>query len=235
VGADIDKQSVERAYARWAPVYDLVFGSVFDAGRRASIAAAEQACGPEGGRILEVGVGTGISLPDYARANRLVGIDLSEPMLRKAQARVAEQKLGNVEALAVMDASRLALPDKSFDVVVAQYVITAVPDPEATLDEFARVLRPGGEIVLVNHIGAERGPRRLFEQGFAPIARRLGWRPEFPFKRLTDWARRYCAVRVLERRPMPPLGHFALVRFERLDDSACCSAPPSGNLQVQPK
>jgi phosphatidylethanolamine/phosphatidyl-N-methylethanolamine N-methyltransferase len=232
VGADIDKQNVERAYARWAPVYDLVFGSVFDAGRRASIAAAEQACGPEGGRILEVGVGTGISLPDYARANRLVGIDLSEPMLRKAQARVAEQKLGNVEALAVMDAGRLALPDKSFDVVVAQYVITAVPDPEATLDEFARVLRPGGEIVLVNHIGAERGPRRLFEQGFAPIARRLGWRPEFPFKRLTDWAKRHGAVRVIERRPMPPLGHFALVRFERLDDGACRSDPPSGNPQV---
>ena len=64
--------------------------------------------------------------------------------------------------------------------VVAQYVITAVPDPEATLDEFARVLKPGGEIVLVNHIGAETGLRRAFEQGFAPVARRLGWRPEFP-------------------------------------------------------
>jgi phosphatidylethanolamine/phosphatidyl-N-methylethanolamine N-methyltransferase len=213
---DIDQQSVERAYARWAPVYDLVFGAVFDAGRRASIAAAEQACGPEGGRILEVGVGTGISLPDYARANQLVGIDLSEPMLRKAQARVIEHKLSNVETLAVMDASRLALPDAAFDVVVAQYVITAVPDPEKTLDEFARVIRPGGEIVLVNHIGAESGPRRLFEQGFAPVARRLGWRVEFPFQRLTDWAARNGTVRLIERKPMPPMGHFALIRFERL-------------------
>ena len=84
MGADIDKLSVERAYARWAPVYDLVFGAVFDAGRRAAIEAAEQACGPGGGRILEVGVGTGISLPDYTRKNKLVGIDLSEPMLRRA-------------------------------------------------------------------------------------------------------------------------------------------------------
>jgi phosphatidylethanolamine/phosphatidyl-N-methylethanolamine N-methyltransferase len=233
--ADIDKQSVERAYARWAPVYDLVFGAVFDAGRRASIAAAEQACGPQGGRILEVGVGTGISLPDYARANRLVGIDLSEPMLRKAHARVAEQKLDNVETLAVMDASHLALPDRCFDVVVAQYVITAVPDPEATLDEFARVLRPGGEIVLVNHIGAEGGPRQLFERGFAPIARRLGWRPEFPFKRLTDWAARNGCVRVIERRPMPPMGHFALIRFERLDDGARRSAAAGDSPRVQPK
>ena len=172
MGADFDKASIERAYARWAPIYDFVFGAVFDRGRRAAVAAAERI----GGRILEVGVGTGISLPDYARANRLVGVDLSEPMLRKARARVTEQALSNVELLAVMDAERLALPDESFDVVVAQYVITAVPHPEATLDEFARLVRPGGEIVLVNHIGAESGPRALFEQWFAPLARRLGWR-----------------------------------------------------------
>ncbi len=132
-----------------------MFGEVFERGRRASIAAAERI----GGRILEVGVGTGISLPDYARSNRLVGIDISEPMLRKAQERVVEHGLANVEALAVMDAPHLGFPDDAFDVVVAQYVITAVPDPEATLDEFARVLKPGGEIVLVNHIGAESGLR----------------------------------------------------------------------------
>jgi phosphatidylethanolamine/phosphatidyl-N-methylethanolamine N-methyltransferase len=213
---DIDKAGVERAYARWAPVYDFVFGKVFDPGRRASIAAAEQACGAQGGRILEVGVGTGISLPDYARVNRIVGVDLSEPMLRKAHERVAELGLSNVEALAVMDAERMALPDKSFDVVVAQFVITAVPHPEATLDEFARVIKPGGEIVLVNHIGAESGPRWLFELCFAPLARRLGWRPEFPFHRLTDWATRHGGVRLIERRPIRPLGHFALIRFERL-------------------
>ena len=83
-----------------------------------------------------------------------------------------------------MDAKHLAFPDGAFDVIVAQYVITAVPDPEATLDEFARVLKPGGEIVLVNHIGAEEGPRKAFELAFAPVARRLGWRPEFPWGRL---------------------------------------------------
>jgi phosphatidylethanolamine/phosphatidyl-N-methylethanolamine N-methyltransferase len=214
MGGDIDQQSVERAYARWAPVYDLVFGAVFERGRQEAIAAAEKFCGPQGGRILEVGVGTGISLPCYNRINRLVGIDISEPMLRQAHRRVVEQNLANVEAIAVMDATRMALPNNSFDVVVAQYVITAVPNPEATLDEFARVLRPGGEIVLVNHIGAESGPRRLFEQCFAPVARKLGWRPEFPFKRLSDWATR-SGVRVLERRPMPPMGHFALIRFAR--------------------
>lgn len=213
--SEIDRRSVERAYARWAPVYDAVFGKVFAPGRAAAIAAAERHCGSQGGRILEVGVGTGISLPHYTRANRITGIDISAPMLRKAVDRVRALGLGNVEALSVMDAANLALPDASFDVVVAQYVITAVPEPERTLDEFVRVLKLGGEIVLVNHIGAESGPRRWFELGFAPIARRLGWRPEFPFARLAEWARRNGRVHLLERRPMPPLGHFSLIRFAR--------------------
>jgi len=209
--AELDRTTIAKAYARWAPIYDLVFGAVFERGRRATIVAAERI----GGRILEVGVGTGISLPDYARTNRLVGVDLSEPMLRKAQERVAENGLHTVEALAVMDAEHLGFADGLFDVIVAQYVITAVPDPEATLDEFARVLKPGGEIVLVNHIGAEAGLRRAFEQWFAPVARRLGWRPEFRWGRLARWAEQHGGVRVVERRAMPPLGHFSLIRFEK--------------------
>ena len=206
---DIDRRTVEKAYARWAPVYDMVFGKVFDRGRQASIAAAERI----GGRILEVGVGTGISLPDYSRSNKLTGIDISEPMLRKAKQRVRQHSLTNVDVLSVMDVSHLAFPDNSFDVVVAQYVITAVPDPEAALDEFARVLKPGGEIVLVNHIGAERGMRKAFELSFAPVARRLGWRPEFPWGRLTRWVSSRKNIRVIERKPMPPMGHFSLIRF----------------------
>ena len=214
-GDELDKVTIAKAYARWAPIYDLVFGAVFERGRKAAIAASERI----GGRILEVGVGTGISLPDYARTNRLVGVDISEPMLRKAQERVAEHKLVNVEALAVMDAEKLGLPEASFDGVVAQYVITAVPSPERTLDEFARVLKPGGEIILVNHIGAETGLRRAFERWFAPMARRLGWRPEFPWQRLQNWADQAPDIHMIERRPMPPLGHFSLIRFgkERRD------------------
>jgi phosphatidylethanolamine/phosphatidyl-N-methylethanolamine N-methyltransferase len=216
MAGEIDIGTVAKAYARWAPVYDLVFGAVFDAGRKATIAAAERI----GGRILDVGIGTGISLTDYSPKNRIVGVDYSEPMLRKAHERVIAHKLAHVEALAVMDARHLGFRDAFFDVVVAQYVITAVPDPEATLDEFARVTRPGGEIILVNHLGAENGPRRLFEQGFAPVARRLGWRPEFRWDRLAKWVERHGGVRVLERRPMPPMGHFSLIRFERVAQGA---------------
>jgi phosphatidylethanolamine/phosphatidyl-N-methylethanolamine N-methyltransferase len=213
MGTDLDRATIARAYARWAPVYDFVFGAVFARGRHAAIEAAERI----GGRILEVGVGTGISLPDYARSNRLTGIDISEPMLKKARERVIDERLTHVDGLAVMDATQLAVPDASFDVVVAQYVITAVPHPEATLDEFARVVRPGGEIVLVNHIGAETGFRRLFENAFAPVARRLGWRPEFPWARLADWAARRPDIRFLERKAMPPMGHFSLIRYGKLD------------------
>jgi phosphatidylethanolamine/phosphatidyl-N-methylethanolamine N-methyltransferase len=208
---DIQLSTVAKAYARWAPIYDLVFGAVFDAGRKASIAAAERF----GGRILYVGIGTGISLMDYSPINRIVGVDYSEPMLRKAYERVIEHELAHVEALAVMDAQHLGFRDASFDAVVAQYVITTVPDPEQVLDEFLRVVRPGGELILVNHLGAESGPRRLFERGFAPMARRLGWRPEFRWQRLTQWAARHGDVRMVERRPMPPFGHFSLIRFER--------------------
>jgi phosphatidylethanolamine/phosphatidyl-N-methylethanolamine N-methyltransferase len=99
--------------------------------------------------------------------------------------------------------------------VVAQYVITAVPDPEATLDDFIRVLKPGGELILVNHIGAESGPRRIFELAFAPLARRLGWRPEFPWARLENWAAKHGGVSLTERRPMPPMGHFSLIRYRK--------------------
>jgi hypothetical protein len=82
------------------------------------------------------------------------------------------------------------------------------------------VTKAGGEIILVNHLGAEAGPRRVFEQGFAPVARRLGWRVEFRWQRLAQWAERHGGVRVIERRPMPPLGHFSLIRFQRLATGA---------------
>src|SRR5262252_894708 len=200
VAIEIERNAVERAYDRWAPVYDLVFGRVFERGRRASLQAAERI----GGRILEVGVGTGISLPDYSRRNRIVGVDISEAMLQKARERVTEIGLSHVEALEVMDAERLNFPDDSFDVVVAQYVVTAVPNPEAALDEFARVLKPGGEIILLTRVGAEAGLRHAIEHWFAPAARKLGWRTEFPWERYAGWLARAPNVHLIERRAIPP-------------------------------
>lgn len=203
---------VAAAYDKWAPVYDLVFGGVFQSGRQQAIEAAERV----GGRILEVGVGTGISLPKYADDNRLIGIDISDAMLEKARDRVRKLKLHHVEAIEVMDAERLAFADESFDVVVAQYVVTAVPDPERALDEFVRVLKPGGEIVIATRIGADTGLRSRVEKTLMPVTSKLGWRTEFPWSRYEAWARRQPNVRLLEHRPLRPLGHFSLIRYGKI-------------------
>lgn len=215
LGPDMRAHGIAKAYDRWAPVYDLVFGRVFARGRSAAIDAAERV----GGRVLEVGVGTGLSLPRYSRRTRLVGIDISEPMLAKARDRVARLALPNVEELSVMDAEHLDFPDASFEVVVAQYVVTAVPDPEAALDEFARVVKLGGEIILTSRIGAERGLRGWLEKLLSPVANRLGWRTEFAWDRYVRWAERSPGIGIVERRALPPLGHFSLIRMAK-------TAPP---------
>ena len=214
--AELDKIRLRKAYALWAPVYDLVFGAVFERGRREAIAAAERV----GGQILEVGVGTGISLPGYSPQNRIIGIDLSEAMLRKAQRRVAELALTNVEKLEVMDAEHLSFADASFDVVVANHVISTVPNPEAALDECARTLRPGGEMILLSRIGADAGLRHLIERLLQPIVCRLGWRAEFRWDRFVRWTEQRTDMRLIERRPMPPFGHFSLLRFGKFEEGA---------------
>ena len=201
--------TVAAAYDRWAPIYDLVFGQVFRRGRALAVEAADRI----GGRVLEVGCGTGISLAQYSRRCRLYGIDISDGILAKARRRAA--RLPNVEAIEVMDAEALRFPDDSFDVVVAQYVVTAVPNPERALDEFARAVRPGGEIVITTRIGAGHGLRGRIEKTLMPLTSRLGFRTEFPFERYADWARANGRVKLVERRALPPLGHFELLRFAK--------------------
>ncbi len=212
MATQMDSAGVAVAYGRWAPIYDLVFGPVFRQGRRAAVEAAERVSG----RILEVGVGTGLSLSQYSRNTRVVGIDISQPMLAKARERVEKQNLDHVEDIAVMDAERLEYADASFDVVVAQYTVTAIPNPERALDEFVRVVRPGGEIILTSRIGAEKGLRGTIEKWLMPVTSRLGWRTEFSWDRYERWLKSSPSVRLVERRALPPLGHFWLLRFARL-------------------
>jgi len=214
---DSDREAVEQAYDRWAPIYDLVFGGVFSKGRDAAI----QATNKIGGRVLEVGVGTGISLPLYSSNVRIFGTDISEAMLKKAKQRVSEGRLKNIEGLAVMDAEKLEFPDNSFDVVMAQYVVTAVPNPEAALDEFARVVRPGGELIILTRVSADAGMRRFIERRLQPVVTRLGFRTaEFAWSRYTKWLASAKGIELVERRLIPPLGHFSLVRFRKIDIAA---------------
>ena len=209
--ATLSKVEVENAYARWAPVYDFVFASIMRPGRAAAAAAINRV----GGRVLDVGVGTGLELPMFDSSIQLVGIDLSEPMLRRARSRVATFGLAHVGGLAVMDATNLGFRDGTFDAAVAPYVLTVVPDPESVLDEIARVLRPGGEIVLVNHFGADHGLRATIEAWLGKRSSALGWRPEFPWAIVDRWLARRPDIALLERRRLAPFGLFTLVRLCR--------------------
>jgi phosphatidylethanolamine/phosphatidyl-N-methylethanolamine N-methyltransferase len=210
---DPDKQVMEKAYARWAPVYDALCGPIFVNGRRAAALAARQV----GGRILEIGVGTGLSFDDYDTTTEITGIDLSEPMIAKARMRAASGRYPFVKGLAVMDAHNLRYADATFDCVVGQFVITLVEDPERVLSECARVVRPGGQIILVNHLYSEHGLAAAFERLCANKARGLGLRPEFPFQRLAAWADAHGGAELIERRKLKPFGVYTLVRFRRIE------------------
>jgi phosphatidylethanolamine/phosphatidyl-N-methylethanolamine N-methyltransferase len=218
--SDPDRNVMELAYKRWAPVYDVICGPIFETGRRAAAAAAREV----GGRILEVGVGTGLSFGDYDATTEVFGIDICEPMVAKARARLATGLYPYVRSLTVMDAQSMAFADASFDCVVAQFVITLVPDPERVLTECARVVRPGGEIILVNHLYSERGLSAAIERWFARHSRGLGLRPEFPFARLAAWAHAHGGAELIERRPVKPFGVYTVVRFRRIDGKAEAAA-----------
>ncbi len=204
--AELDAQSIQKAYARWAPIYDPIFGRITTTGRRAAVAAATKV----GGRVLEVGVGTGIALPDYGKNCRVIGLDLSFDMLKIARKRV-DDGLANVEGILQMDAGRLAFPDASFDCVVAMYLITVVPDPEGVMAELNRVCKPAGEVILVNHFAAEGGIRALVEKAAAPFGDKLGWHPDFSFSRVMGEA----DLTMVEKRPAGFGGLFTLVRFKK--------------------
>ena len=178
--ARLDEKAVLAAYSRWAPVYDWVFGRVFEAGRRLAVEIINR----RQGRLLEVGVGTGLTLPRYEPHLTVTGIDISPDMLAVARRRVEQQQLKTVEALIEMDAGRLAFEDASFDTVAVMYAITVVPHPGEVLAEVERVLKPGGEAIFVSHFASDAGFVHAIEKALTPLTKRLGWRPDFPVSRI---------------------------------------------------
>lgn len=208
---DLDNSTVKSAYARWAPIYDAVCGPVMVKGRRAAASAARAV----GCRILEVGVGTGLSFDDYDATTEITGIDLSAPMLDKAREKMASGRYPYVREVWLMDAHAMTFASATFDCVVAQFVITLVADPERVLSECHRVVKPGGRIILVNHLYSEVGLAAAVERWAAQHTRSLGLRPEFPFARLQAWAHANQDARLVERRRVAPFGIYTLVCFER--------------------
>ncbi len=149
--------SVNAVYARLAPVYDVVYGALLQPGRRRALARLGAVAGE---RILEVGVGTGWTARRYPAGCRVAAIDVSGPMLARAADRLARQGVTHVR-LARMDAMRMAFADGAFDAVYAPYVLNVVPDPLRAVQEIARVCRPGGRVVLLNHFDRTRDTTAL--------------------------------------------------------------------------
>jgi phosphatidylethanolamine/phosphatidyl-N-methylethanolamine N-methyltransferase len=204
----VNLPSVQRVYEWYAPYYDRLFGALFDAGRRRAV---EYAVGEGGRRILEVGVGTGLSLPYYPAGCQVVGIDVCRAMLQVARDRAATDQLATVEGLVEMDAEQLAFPDASFDAIVAMYVATVVPSPSRLLSEMARVCAPGGSIILVNHFESDRLLLRLAERALAPLSSIVGFRTAYPLESLP-------APPELERLSVEgvnALGLWKIVRYQR--------------------
>ncbi len=210
----LDQKASDAAYDRWAPIYDVIFNLPFQPGRRAATEAAAKAAGRTG-EILVVGVGTGLELPMLPVSTRVTGVDLSRPMLEVARRRCARLGLSQVQALVEMDAQALEFPDAMFDVALAPYVLSVVPDPAKALDEMWRVTRPGGELVVMNHFAAQAGWRVGVETAMEGAAHWLGWRPRFPYSAVGDWLAVHLEARLVERRELPPLQMFTLLRIAK--------------------
>lgn len=198
-------QSIERSYARWAPIYDYTFGAVTNVGRRHAATLLKDL----GGKVLEVGVGTGMALPFYSSRVQVTGIDFSADMLAKARDKVARNGYAHVEALHQMDARTLEFADNSFDSVAAMHLLSVVPEPERVVSEMARVCKPGGTVLIVNHFARDSGWLARLEKLTAPLENLLGWHSDFERSRVLGDPR----LRLVEERTLPPLGMMTLMRL----------------------
>lgn len=209
---------IEKVYRRYAKRYDFYFGALFQPGRKAVINRMH--CQP-GERILEVGVGTGLSLPLYPAGVQVTGIDISDEMLARARTRTARDGLEHVAALLRMDAEHMHFHDDSFDKVVAMYVVSVVPSPAQLVAEMRRVCRPGGELYIVNHFQHANPFVSGIERLLAPLSRLLGFHPDFPlenFLQETD-------LEVSECIPVNLLGYWTLLRARNGKAPAASTAP----------
>jgi len=210
----MDLHDTLRTYRLFSGSYDIVFGPVFHPGRTDAVRIANDRPGQ---RILEVGVGTGLSLPHFRPDSRVTGIDVSAEMLAKAQRRAERRRLAHVEGLHVMDAENLEFADSSFDAVLALYVASVVPNPARFAAEMRRVCIPGGTIVVVNHFTSENLLLRLIEKRLGRLARHIGFHADFPF----DAFRRARRLSIREVRPSNLFGYWKLLR--------CVNEKPASN------
>ena len=195
---------MERVYNRYSGVYDFLFGRVFQSGRE---------MGPElldlfpGAQLLEVGVGTGLSLPVLPRNIDITAIDLSQKMLEQAEKRSKSLGLKRVQ-FRKMDATNLDSPDASFDRVFAAYFISTVPDPVRVVNEMKRVCKPGGYLVFLNHFQSEHPFFGLIEKLYSPLCYRVGFKTDLNLKKLAN----ECGLKIEIDEPIGFGGLWSAVR-----------------------
>ena len=203
----IESRRVEKVYAVLAGVYDDIFDWALGPGRREAVAALNVR---PGDRVLEIGVGTGLSLPHYPAGCRVTGIDISEPMLEQAKERA--EGLGGIEVdLRLMDARHLDLPDAAFDHVLAPYVISVVPEPDRVMREIRRVCRPGGTVVVLNQFLSTNPVLRVADRLLTPLSRWVGFHMDVPVEVVT----RVPGLRVAGLRRVNLLRLWSLIHLER--------------------
>ena len=204
--APMDAQEVLTAYRRQAGTYDGLFGLASRDARQAAVLAVNRLAGA---RVLEVGGGTGLALPLYSADKLVTGIDLSKPMLARAHERAAALGLRNVEALLEMDAEATSFETGAFDIAVAMFVASVVPNPRKLVAEVRRVVKPGGVILFANHFAQDGGVVWWFERAMAPASALLGWHPDFRLRDIFG-AEDLAGAKIT---PMKPLGVFRLVEL----------------------
>ena len=204
----MELNAVKTSYARWAPVYDKTFGAITNVGRRKAVGYIND---QDAETVLEVGVGTGLALPHYRSDLNVTGIDFSEDMLAKAQAKVESLGLDQVKNLRQMDARNLDFADASFDMVAAMHIISVVPEPERVMAEMARVCKPGGCIVITNHFARETGMLARVEQLSAPFANLLGWHSDFEMSTVLQQP----DLEVIEKSSLPPMGMMTFLVLQK--------------------
>lgn len=201
----MELEAIRKAYRRYARLYDLYFGALFQPGRRAVI---ERMHCRAGQRVLEVGVGTGLSLPLYPAGVRVTGIDISPEMLQRARARLTQGGIREGVDLHVMDAERMTFASDTFDKVVAMYVVSVVPHPQRLVDEMRRVCKPNGEIFIVNHFHSLNPIVGSVESLLAPLSRLVGFHPDFCLETFV----RDTNLEVVDKQRVNLFGYWNLLR-----------------------
>ena len=198
-------EAIQKAYRRYARFYDFYFGVVFHRGRKAVIDMMN--CQP-GEKILEVGVGTGLSLPLYPEDVYVTGIDISPEMLKRAEHRKDRDALDNVLELRLMDAEQMQFPSNKFDKVVAAYVVPVVSSPKTLVEEMSRVCKPDGELFIVNHFQSQNPMIRRMEHLLSPFSETLGFRTDLSL----DAFVRDTELDILERSGVNLFGYWTMLR-----------------------